>query len=101
MAKDFRAKHAVTDPIKLLDLPGLDAVVIATTPNMHHAQAKAALERGKHVLVEKPMTFTAAEAKELCDLADAKGVQLLISCPWHFHPAWHGGSRKNPKRGTG
>ena len=86
VAKDFHAKHAVTDPMKLLDLPGLDAVVIATTPNMHHAQAKAALERGKHVLVEKPMTFTAAEAKELCDLADAKGVQLLISCPWHFTP---------------
>ena len=86
VAKDFHAKHAVTDPMKLLDLPGLDAVVIATTPNMHHAQAKAALERGKHVLVEKPMTFTAAEAKELCELADAKGVQLLISCPWHFTP---------------
>lgn len=86
VAKDFHAKHAVTDPMKLLDLPGLDAVVIATTPNMHHAQAKAALERGKHVLVEKPMTFTAAEAKELCDLADAKGVQLLISCPWHYTP---------------
>ena len=86
VAKDFQAKHAVTDPMKLLDLPGLDAVVIATTPNMHHAQAKAALERGKHVLVEKPMTFTAAEAKELCELADAKGVQLLISCPWHFTP---------------
>ena len=86
VAKDFGAKHAVTDPLGLLDLPGLDAVVISTTPNMHHAQAKAALERGKHVLVEKPMTFTAAEAKELCDLADTKGVQLLISCPWHFTP---------------
>ncbi len=70
----------------MLDLPGLDAVVIATTPNMHYAQAKTALERGKHVLIEKPMTFTAAEAKELCDLAEAQGVQLLISCPWHFTP---------------
>ena len=86
VAKDFGAKYAVTDPIALLDLPELDAVVIATTPNMHHAQAKAALERGKHVLIEKPMTFTAGEARELCDLADAKGVQLLISCPWHFTP---------------
>jgi predicted dehydrogenase len=38
------------------------------------------------VLIEKPMTFTAGEARELCDLADAKGVQLLISCPWHFTP---------------
>ena len=86
VAKDFGAKHALTDPVALLDLPGLDAVVIATTPNMHYAQAKTALERGKHVLIEKPMTFTAAEAKELCDLAEAQGVQLLISCPWHFTP---------------
>jgi predicted dehydrogenase len=86
VARDFGAAHAVTDPEALLDLPGLDAVVIATTPNVHHAQAKAALERGKHVLLEKPMTFTAAEAKELCALAEAKGVQLLISCPWHFTP---------------
>jgi len=86
VARDFGAAHAVTDPVALLDLPGLDAVVIATTPNMHHVQAKAALERGKHVLLEKPMTFTAAEAKELCELAEAKGVQLLISCPWHFTP---------------
>jgi predicted dehydrogenase len=86
VAKDFGAKHALTDPVALLDLPGLDAVVIATTPNMHYAQAKTALERGKHVLIEKPMTFTAAEAKELCQLAEAKGVQLLISCPWHFTP---------------
>jgi predicted dehydrogenase len=86
VARDFGAAHAVTDPLALLDLPGLDAVVIATTPNVHHAQAKAALERGKHVLLEKPMTFTAAEAKELCELAEAQGVQLLISCPWHFTP---------------
>lgn len=86
VAKDFGAKHAATDPVAMLDLPGLDAVVISSTPNVHYAQAKAALERGKHVLVEKPMTFTAAEAKELCDLAEAKGVQLLISCPWHFTP---------------
>jgi len=86
VARDFGAAHAVTDPIALLDLSGLDAVVIATTPNMHYAQAKAALERGKHVLLEKPMTFTAPEAKELCELAEAKGVQLLISCPWHFTP---------------
>jgi predicted dehydrogenase len=86
VANDFGAKHALTDPVELLDLPGLDAVVVSTTPNMHYAQAKAALQRGKHVLIEKPMTFTAAEAKELCDLADAQGVQLLISCPWHFTP---------------
>lgn len=84
VAKDFGASLAVTDWKALLDLPDLDAVVIATTPNMHHSQAKAALLKGKHVLIEKPMTFTAAEARELCELADRNGLQLLISCPWHF-----------------
>lgn len=84
VARDFSVPHALTSVEALLDMPELDAVVIATTPNVHYQQAKAALEHGKHVLVEKPMTFTVAEARELCDLADAKGVQLLISCPWHF-----------------
>ena len=84
VARDFKADHAYTSVESLLALEGLDAVVIATTPNVHYVQAKAALEAGKHVLLEKPMTFTVAEARELCDLADAKGVQLLISCPWHF-----------------
>jgi predicted dehydrogenase len=84
VARDFKVEHAYTSVESLLALDGLDAVVIATTPNVHYVQAKAALEAGKHVLLEKPMTFTVAEARELCDLADAKGVQLLISCPWHF-----------------
>lgn len=84
VARDFGVPHALTSVEALLELPELDAVVIATTPNVHYAQAKAALEKGKHVLLEKPMTFTVAEARELCDLADAQGVQLLISCPWHF-----------------
>jgi len=84
VARDFGVPEAHSEVDALLDSPGLDAVVVATTPNVHYAQAKAALERGKHVLLEKPMTFTAAEARELCDLADAKGVQLLISCPWHY-----------------
>jgi len=84
VARDFGVPEAHSEVEALLDSPGLDAVVIATTPNVHYAQAKAALERGKHVLLEKPMTFTVAEARELCDLADANGVQLLISCPWHY-----------------
>jgi predicted dehydrogenase len=68
----------------LLEIPELDAVIVSSTPNVHHAQARAALERGLHVLIEKPMTFTVAEARELVELAALKGVQLLISCPWHY-----------------
>ncbi len=84
IARDFGAEHACTGLDELLDLPGLDAVVVSSTPNMHHAQAKAALARGLHVLIEKPMTFTIAEAAELVELAASNDVQLLISCPWHY-----------------
>lgn len=84
IARDFGARHACTSFEQLLDLPDLDAVIIASTPNVHHAQAKAALQSGRHVLIEKPMTFTAAEARELVELAAQEELHLLISCPWHF-----------------
>jgi len=84
IARDFGAKHACTTVEELLALPELDAVIVSSTPNVHYAQTKAALERGLHVLLEKPMTFTAAEAHELVKLAARKKLQLLISCPWHF-----------------
>jgi len=84
IARDFDVKHACTRVEELLALPGLDGVIVSTTPNVHYAQAKAALERGLHVLIEKPMTFTVAEARELVELAVQKKRQLIISCPWHF-----------------
>src|SRR5580765_647712 len=84
IARDFDVKHACTCVEELLALPELDGVIVSTTPNVHHKQAKAALESGLHVLVEKPMTFTVAEARELVELGAQKKLQLIISCPWHF-----------------
>lgn len=84
IAADFGADRACVATEELLDVPGLDAVIVASTPNMHHAHAKAALERGLHVLIEKPMTLTAAEARELVDLAGQRGLCFTISCPWHY-----------------
>src|SRR5690242_13402293 len=84
VARDFGVNHAFVSVDELLALPELDGVIVSTTPNVHHVQAKAALERGLHVLVEKPMTFTVAEAQELVELAGQKKRQLIISCPWHF-----------------
>lgn len=84
IARDFGAKHACVTVEELLAVPGLDAVIVSSTPNVHFAQAKAALERGLHVLLEKPMTFTASEARELVELAAQKKLHLLISCPWHY-----------------
>jgi predicted dehydrogenase len=84
IARDFAVEHAFTRVEDLLALPDLDGVIVSTTPNVHHQQAKAALESGRHVLIEKPMTFTVAEAQELVELAAQNRLQLLISCPWHF-----------------
>jgi predicted dehydrogenase len=84
IAKDFHAVHAFTDVSEMLASKDLQAVVISSTPNAHFEQAKAALERGLHVLVEKPMTISAREAQELIELARKRDVNLMISCPWHY-----------------
>lgn len=84
IARDFGVPQGMTDVQQVLALPGLQAVAISSTPNLHYPQARAALERGLHVLIEKPMSLTAAQAQELLDIAKARRCQLLISCPWHY-----------------
>ncbi len=83
VADDFQVPHACATVDEVLELD-LDAVVVGSTPNQHFPQAKAAIERGLHVLIEKPMTITAAEAAELVDLANHKGVECLVGCTWHY-----------------
>ncbi len=56
----------------------IDAVVIATPVFTHFALAKKALENGKHVLLEKPMTATVQEAEELKNLADHKKLFIMV-----------------------
>lgn len=64
----------------------LDAVSIATPTPTHFAIARAFLERGKHVLLEKPMTATIQEARELIRLADLNGCLLQIGHIERFNP---------------
>ena len=56
--------------------PEIDIVEITTPSALHYAQAKQALEAGKHVVVDKPFSLTAAQAQELFDLASAQGVTV-------------------------
>lgn len=84
IAKDFGADLAFDDYHELVLTENLDAVVVSSTPNVHYEQAKFALCHGRHVLIEKPMTFTVAQAEELCNLATENNLQLLVSCPWHY-----------------
>jgi predicted dehydrogenase len=62
----------------LLNGVGLDAVVVATPVKHHFPLAKAALLAGKHVLIEKPMASSVAECEELIDLAEERGLVLMV-----------------------
>lgn len=84
VAKDFGIPRSYASAKDLLSKEGLDAVVVASSPNLHYEYAREALGKGLHVLVEKPMTITAEEARELVSLASHRGKQLLVSCPWHY-----------------
>lgn len=84
IARDFGIPIPCTTADELLAIEDLSAVVVSSSPNLHYQDARAALARGKHVLIEKPMTLTVAEAVELVKMADKHGTQFLISCPWHY-----------------
>lgn len=67
--------------------PKVDAVVVATPTSTHYPLTKAALEAGKHVLVEKPITHSVAHAEEIAALAESKGVTLLVGHVFLFNNA--------------
>jgi predicted dehydrogenase len=67
----------------------LEAAVIATPPSTHYPIAKACLEHGLHVLVEKPLTLSSAHAEELIELAEKKGLVLMVGHTFLFNAAVH------------
>jgi predicted dehydrogenase len=79
---DARRRHpqlrATTDYRELIGDTQLDAIAIATPVASHHALALAALQSGKHVLIEKPFTATAEQGLELIDEADRRGLTLMV-----------------------
>ena len=69
---------------EMIDSAGLDAVVVATPVATHHALAQRAIEKGKHVLVEKPICASVAEAEDLVARAKAGGVTLMVDHTFLF-----------------
>src|SRR5262249_936092 len=65
----------------------VDVVHLTTPNNLHHAQVKAALEAGKHVVCEKPLAVTAAESAELLELAERSGLVHCTNFNIRFYPA--------------
>jgi predicted dehydrogenase len=62
----------------------VDAVIIVTPPNLHHGVAKHFLERGIHVLCEKPLTITSSDALDLVKLSREKDVQLMMASKFRY-----------------
>lgn len=64
----------------------VDICLVASPTGFHHEHAKAALESGAHVLVEKPMTITPDHAWDLAHSADRLNKHLLVSFGWNYSP---------------
>jgi predicted dehydrogenase len=68
-------------------LPDVDAVVVATPPASHARLAKRALEARRHVLVEKPLTTSVADAEMLVELSEKQGLILMVGHTFAYNPA--------------
>ncbi len=86
-AKRYPGTRAVTDVNDLINDPEIDAVIIATPVHTHHALGIAALRAGKHVLIEKPLAASAAEAASLVAEAERAGRVLMVDHTFVFTPA--------------
>jgi predicted dehydrogenase len=63
----------------------LDAAIVAVPHSAHAPMARAVLERGLHLLLEKPMTIDPPDARALAALAESRGVELIVGYPWHYN----------------
>ncbi len=86
VAERFGFKYATEDYHELLDRVELDGVIVASPHRFHYEHARSALERGLHVMVEKPMALQADQARTLVRLAEQAGRHLLVPYGWHYKP---------------
>ncbi|MBI4220066.1 MAG: Gfo/Idh/MocA family oxidoreductase [Chloroflexi bacterium] len=80
----FGFKYAFEDYRKLLEVEGLDGIVVASPHSLHGEHALASLRKGLHVMCEKPMTTSASEARSMVDEARRRGLHLLVPYGWHY-----------------
>jgi predicted dehydrogenase len=85
-AQAIGVERSTGDYHTLLNDPEIDAVHILTPNSLHYPMCKAALNAGKHVLCEKPFTVTAAEARELVELAGRTKLANAINHNLRYYP---------------
>jgi predicted dehydrogenase len=82
--KAYPQVAVTSDPAELMCSPDVDAIAVITPVWTHYELAKAALEHGKHVFVEKPFTSTTAQAEELIELAARKNLKIMVDHTFLF-----------------
>ncbi|WP_448955496.1 Gfo/Idh/MocA family protein [Labrys neptuniae] len=84
LRQTFDIPLAFEDWRTMLDQVPFDGIVVASPHVLHHEHATAALAKGCHVLVEKPLTTTAADARDLIAKAKAAGREIVVPYGWNF-----------------
>jgi predicted dehydrogenase len=87
LAEEHGVPHWFDDAERMLRAVAPDVVHVATPPRSHVALARAALEAGAHVFVEKPIALNPSELRELQELAVARGRWLVEDHNYRFNPA--------------
>jgi predicted dehydrogenase len=87
VAAEFSIPYGTDDWKRMFEEVEADLVSIATPVDLHYPMARAALERGRHVLCEKPFAMNAAQARELAALAESKGVVHVVNHEFRHYPA--------------
>ncbi len=78
LRQELPRAQALPDLAALLALPRLELVVIGTPNQLHFPQALAALEAGKHVVIDKPMALDVRQCDRLIEVAEARGLALTV-----------------------
>jgi predicted dehydrogenase len=80
----FGIPFATQDYLELLDSNFLDGVIVSSPHHLHFEHASAALQRGRHVLCEKPMALEASHAREMVALAEERNLHFVIPYGWNY-----------------
>lgn len=86
LPKGLLPAKVTADFDEMLD-SGIDAVLIAAPARLHYPLAKAALLKDKHVLTEKPFATSSHEAIDLLEIAESRGLTLMVGHTYVYHPA--------------
>lgn len=86
---DAETQYGVTTTARFEDVlsSGVDAVVLASPAAVHAEMALAAIDAGKHVLVEKPLALSQADARKVGEAAESAGLTLMVDHVLEYHPA--------------